>query len=1168
MILFDRKYLDGGLDADTSDFAVAPNRFVNMENARFGSTFFARGSVGGLESIGSTSLIASSLPSMQNYCIGSVYDEQRNRILWFNWSSIGVHLIKCYDINTNIVYTVLYDSQIIGGFNFDKNVPIHSGRIINGLLYWVEERTNQPRKINIDAAIKMNNPSYVTDAVPYQSPIDFREITIIKPPPPLAPNIMKDTDGSFVNNFIANDSFMFAFQYIYYDNETTVPGTYSPASKLNAVTDTFNRIIVTMDSLEVIPQTVRFVQLLVRLGTTGTNCFIVKQWDKEIAADATAIADQNSGTQVLTYNFYNNTTGPFIAQDQILKPFDSVPVYAGALEVAENRLFLGDNTSGYNAPLITSLTSQLITIPISGSTLTKPLIKVSWLWWNQNPGGPPSYDGAAYSGWYIYLNASEVPGENQGYYAITATEQSVPQSTFFTAVPPPPAIPAFPAAPTTITLIDIAFRGLATSDVLVSTNYNPLPLPPPGRTFHRETNFVLTGSNVDITGISVSTYNIFKTESPYRLGVVFYDFAMRKCGVVTNDNAVASIPSRDYAFTSGISNIAWSLSNVDALTEIPDWAYYYTIVRTLNLRTRFFINSYDEAAKYASKDSSGNYVYTATTYTATSVAIALNTTALIQSGLGYIFSDNDQCILIDNANNEYHLPVIGQDGNYILLKVQDIGDLSTTKFVYEIYTPYQSSTQEPYYETGEMYKVSNPGTTMRVYSALSGLLNADAFVLTRNYNSTTYFAEAMCPNDLFYQRWDTDAGKVNLITNLGQQRLEQGISFSNTYIPGTSVNGLSTFEALNTSSVPQDCGIIEKLILTSKEQEQGTLMLAICQRETASLYLGEARITDSTGSTQFFSSVTNIIGTINILKGSFGTLNPESAIEYKGEVYWLDVSNGKYIQYSINGLFPISNYKINKFWKLFSETYKSLTTDQIEALGSRPFIFSGIDPNSGELLVSVPRVLATPPLGYLPDYPDLIYPFDIWDGQAKSIVFNLYKNPNDWGGAFNITAENYIYVGNDLYSFKNGALYQHGDETSFCNFYGIQYTTRIMLVSNQLPETPKVIDNLSVEANKIPLFTYIRTDSEYIQATDLVNAGGVNDWENKEGKFYADVLRDKLTPSATGLKPNALLTGDRMRGNVFKIMLEFDVVDGPLEFRFANIGFQESLGHTPPSRKQ
>lgn len=1260
-MLYEKKFFGAGAgNFDDADFAVELNQWTNMENCRVGSTDFPTGAIGYVEEVGSNVLITSALPSSQNYCNGGVYDQARNRIIYLLWNSLGFHQIRVFDIGAQTIYVALYSSQVEpDGLNFDKNHFIHSARVVNGALYWVDGTQNQPRYINIDAAIKMNYPLYVTDQQPYTSPLSFSEITIIKPPPIFPPNIQKNTDSSSAAStdvsavsFIANESYSFAFEYVYYTNETTVIGSYSVASRLNKVTDTFNRIIVTMDAGEVIPNSVRMVNLIVRIGNTASR---IKTWDKEVADEASEIADQNNATNVLTFFFYGSRGGEAVEQSKILKPFDSVPIYSETLESAKNRNFLGSNTEGYDAPLKTPLSYYKTYVSVfgSGGDLNKQLILVGLAW------AFPVF-GRSYGAWMVFL--TEV--SPAGYYAITTSETF--ENDFTPPVPPSPG--------GTVAFTGLTFRGATQADVIANIKAQSGAI---GDTVVNDWTF--TGDNITITGLAVDTFDIFKTSAQYQLGVVYYDFAMRKCGVVTNPSLLVNTYQRSFAFNFNPTNaIVWDISsewtadrvarglteaindtssedwnsaggapatgttgfpptaydstgtdrrlfirmndgdnasasadangqgNTPTITQIsnvtgsgfrdiiyeigtdvlpgnmfvvniyghdvrftvpeeipnteaiPEWAYYYSIVRTLNLRTRFFIQAFDDAPKYATKDADGAYEFTSDTFVTGTVGIGIDTAALVQAGLGYVFAEGDVCVIYSDAGLEsYELPVIGQSGNYIIVKAFDLGDLSTQTIVYEIYTPYVQTDIEPFYEVGNMYRILNPGTGSREHEVLTDILAPDSYVLTRNFNSVTYLAETMSPNDLYYKRWDNDGGKLNIITKVGQQVKENSISYSDTFIAGTSVNGLSTFEALNEKPLPVECGAIKKLQLTAKVSEQGSVMLAICERETASLYLGEVQVVGSS-SNAFLAQSQDVIGTINILKGSYGTANPESVIEYRGNVYWFDRDNGRFAQYSLNGLFPISNYKCTRFWKLFAEQYAAMSASDIEALGSRPYVFSGIDPHNNELLVSIPKLSNTPPRGFLPDYPSVIYPFDILDFQAKSMVYRLDREPNFWQGSYSIPAEMFISAQNELYSFKDGSLYLHNDETSFSNFYGVQNKPRIMFLSNQVPNRPKSYNSAAIESNKVPTFVYFYTEYPYAQSSDLVDF----DFEVREGTFYAPIYRNKLVPTATGMLTTGLLTAEKMRSIALRVLIEFNSSSVPMQLRFITLGYSLSLGHT------
>ena len=191
------------------------------------------------------------------------------------------------------------------------------------------------------------------------------------------------------------------------------------------------------------------------------------------------------------------------------------------------------------------------------------------------------------------------------------------------------------------------------------------------------------------------------------------------------------------------------------------------------------------------------------------------------------------------------------------------------------------------------------------------------------------------------------------------------------------------------------------------------------------------------------------------------------------------------------------------------------------------------------------------------DSPSTIYPFDIWDGQGKTIVYRVMSNPNFWQGAYSFNPEGFASLQNKLYSFKNGHLYEHNQLDSQCNFYGTQYKPKVMLVSNMSGTVPKVYDNISIQSNILPTFVYLYGDYPYQQASDLEDIS----FQDREGIWYANILRNKLVPTAIGYDTNGLLTGEKMRNTALRLMVEFTVGTTQLELKFVYIGFSISKGH-------
>jgi hypothetical protein len=177
----------------------------------------------------------------------------------------------------------------------------------------------------------------------------------------------------------------------------------------------------------------------------------------------------------------------------------------------------------------------------------------------------------------------------------------------------------------------------------------------------------------------------------------------------------------------------------------------------------------------------------------------------------------------------------------------------------------------------------------------------------------------------------------NFIDKIGQKLLETTIQHSNTFIQGAKQNGLSTFDALDRKTLDANVGQIQRLINTSKVQnQQGGVMLAVCELETASIYLGEVQLYGSNAPSTLAQSP-SVIGTVNILKGNYGTVNPESVVEYRGAVFFADAINKAWIQYASNGLFPISDYKAVRLWNLFFTQYLSMTTARNRSIGWQTF---------------------------------------------------------------------------------------------------------------------------------------------------------------------------------------------------------------------------------------
>jgi len=1044
MIQKEKKYFaqkgeqGGYCNSDDSFFAIGLNQWVNAENVRAGST--DKGVTGVIESIGGTLRKSIPSPSVSFISIGKVVDTVGRRIINFLYNiNTTQHKIEAYSYDDDVVYTMLVSSQVDEGLNFSKYKPIH-GRVINGVVYWTDFY-NPPRKLNIDAAIKTNNPSYNTTQAAYTTPLEADVISLIRKPPSFSLRASKTTLGTVTVNNIVDFAGQFAWRFTFRDNEISVLSPVSNLINYNTITDTYDAVAVvavdTTGTPQHISQDVQTVDFCVRYAG-DPSFFIVKTWDKRIAADAAAIAANNAGTTGLNFTFLNDSTGIALDDAYSVKPYDSVPRVTKTLETALNRLMLGHNFESFNTPTLSSLT--------------------------------------------VSLHAE--------------------------------------------------------------TNHTPYQNPS------------------------------FKSGGTYQVGIIFRDRYKRVIGnVFTNSTMRFTVPKRDYNDTTYYNYAAITLSNAAAADEIPDTAYYYEFVITKNLKTRFFIQAKSGGMKYAIKDPVTSVISYQDTYISSAYGLAFNASLLTAEGIGYSFQDGDILEVVQAASaTQYSLAVIGQDGNYIISKLQDLGSFATQPdIVYEIYSPHKELASEPFYTIGETFAVTNPTQSGRIYSSLGTSIYGDVYRFFRFSPTGTYSAENMSPAAKYWKQWNTNSGEANFVINSFEVTKYTAVRWSNVIIEGSQTNGLSTFDALDEKILPADLGKLSKLQNTSKVEEQGNIMLAIGEQETASCYLGEVQLVGA-AQNAFVATAPNVIGTVNVLKGSFGTVNAESVVEYRGNVYWFDANNGRYIQYSANGLFPISNYKWTRFWKNWAEQFLSMTAQEIEVLGGRPFVFSEVDPFHDELLISLPK-LGEPPKGYIADYrvepptPDLqayiVYPFDVLDFKGKTVVYDLVSN--SWRGSYSFNPEGFAALQNQLYSYKDGQTYLHNQYDNQCNFYGVQYKAKIMPVSNMMPNNPKTYNSNAVESNLTPTYVLLYNEYPYIQESDLVDTDYTGNGSNPsglEGIWNANFYRNILQPTATGFTADGRLTGERMRGVTMLFMYEFSPVgDVPLNLKFINITFTISQGN-------
>ena len=949
----------GGLNLDDHPRFIGEASYLNAENMRV--TTSADGKVGtgeGLRSTRQPTIAATSYtipPTGDNKVIGRYIDVEKNRIIYFVRNipladgPRGEHHILVYFADEDIVRLAFHDSIMSSqspnkGLNWSDTEKISGIAMADDLLFWVD--SNGPRQFNLERGIKLFHSDYTGADTAIPSILKDTDIKIIRKPPNYPPTWIWSQNSAIKSNEIRGKQFKFALRYKYTDGQLSVLSPYSLLADWNAKWESmayqidYNTIVVTPNANEVIPADVAEVHFLAQEGNTDWRVI------EKIGVDSQ-----------LQMVFAHDRKGATVAPEQATKLFDAVPIHSEAVEAAGSRIFLGNNLHGYEkSPYAASME---FTAPsyISGATGLTGTYVVVWSLWDDDP--TDQYP-AANEFIKVLLKIDSHPGYN-GYYEVGNTWVGyVP-----TASPPVQNFsslatyvylngqPVLPLSASELDLVDYCngpgFTGqMDDYDVVVLNTgggYPSAPIP---------TVAGLTGSTAYRLGERIA-----KSGGRYKGGIVFYDEEMRTNGVISPLASVATIANRDFLMSKVSPGIGWEIipqiaDEISAKDRIPNWAHYYSIVRTRDLTRSYFVQGASSLVRYATTDSDGLYVIGASGFTGDSTAIAVDVTGLLNRGSGYAFLDGDRCMLTDTSGITTHHDVIGTEGKYVLLSPKNIGLLSGKSFVFEIYTPYKEGADELYYEFAQIFPISQPSTSFKNYSTFTGILPGDVYI---NTNDGGVWIESYSPTLEDELGLVDDCGRALIEVEGQYDRRTTEIAYSNTMIQGASVNNICRFDALDVyDGIDVQSGPLRHLVLVSKTQGLGNVMLGICESDTVSLYLGESIVADTEGD-QFLSRTTGVIGTSRALRGGYGTINPESVCEYGGNIYWLDAVRKCVVRYNNNGLVPISQYKMRDFFNGRSAIAQGDSTVTIAA---------GYDPLHDEYIITMPGDSSVSP-NYLED---------------------------------------------------------------------------------------------------------------------------------------------------------------------------------------------------------
>jgi hypothetical protein len=458
-------------------------------------------------------------------------------------------------------------------------------------------------------------------------------------------------------------------------------------------------------------------------------------------------------------------------------------------------------------------------------------------------------------------------------------------------------------------------------------------------------------------------------------------------------------------------------------------------------------------------------------------------------------------------------------------------DVSFSKWdnaLIEVYKPNYSNRRNMFYETPEIFDISNPGTDSRSHGTSSSYIEPnDCYYRLRSFATGSdndqltgkgedvmdWVEDPHITHD--FKSDSHDIGRVFIKNNKERGQVLPSIIYTNNHLEGTEINGLSQADYDNVEYLSEEYGDIFGL------NKRG---------DTLKVYQAKKI-------TSFYPQDGNVLGRMRKSQTDYGTVYPKSMVDTPyGARYGFDVYNGVVWRDLNNGVFNVSgrsvssgkasHYKMGSFFKKLAEDIRD----------------NGIDHGSDDVIAAYDEQYELVYFSFLHENLDTaIVPYEESDdGSKRPYRTFIFHEPTDrWVGMLDIAPTGYAYGYNTLLSSYGGDVWVHNrEDQDRCNFYGNQRDFEAKFVSNAIPNIRKIFDTMHV---------HITTDGfsipELTVPTDNTNKNGQlsylnsNHFKLEDGIHAAPILNDITSKDGTE-STRDLYMGDKMRGYTMTFKLK------------------------------
>ena len=943
------------------------------------------------------------------------------------------------------------------------------------------------------------------------------DVFLFESPPPLIAAIPSyQSDSNVKVNNLRGSIYQFSYRYVYMDYRKS---TYAPPSEIaspdgeETPTGMFNYDVSRNNSLKITLAApgpdVRIIEVIGRNSEDPYSWFII---------DSVDVINEN-GDRTAGYDltidifWYNDRVRQAVDQGEVMELFTYVPVRANMIEVIEgNRIVFADITEGHDGvrPLVTTQLSysSLAAVETSYPMSASPVIK------EYGPTGSPDH--------IIWVLSFRLPisGEVGATYRISVQKAGDPSPTTaeYTMVAGDAA-----TYPTSVKNALIALMG----SMEVATC--PAWVPPQNicayeRQLHESitpySGWTYFGEVASASYLNKYKHLKFGATHPHAL--IYRDKGGRIASLVRDNNFDIAIPFYTEDTNANMNTIP--VVDMYFNHKPPDWAESFeilyagndSIINPLQLKATGWIVDGDywrfqiaDTFTHMYDERSGWKVPTYQWTEGDRVRLIG-----LSDGIDSVTEEND--VLVD-----LEITKVEDVGGTDYLFVQATTDItipsSSVLYIIEIYSPVKELSETVYYTTGMTFLVSTDGNGHKYHEgdtdqiiSVSGtvttpgrvrLTSHDVWKFRRiNYDNAgsstfTFWAESRIYSDWSATQQMTSQGlPIPEVEGAGQVTLQKRYRWGGKLIPDSKVNNIANFDYNDLKDMQEQFGPITGI------REVGFVLKIIQHHKISSAYIGRTETHDGAGNAILAIS-TDVIGTTRASQEDYGCQDPESIEVHGRHMYFWDQKYGVIIRDAPNGMIPISDAKMKRYFLDKADDIKTSTPD-IQ-------VIMGYNAKADELWVS----------------------FRVYWEQAETVIFS--ERNKRWRFFADNYVDEYWTIGRRFFAEYKLRTNEYDSEaaTQYLNWSDIEDDSEVevRVVSNIERMKQKIFQAIAVYSNLAPVCEQVLIPIEASEAMKVTELHDAN-WNRREGIWYGQILRDINSQGTFVDDMDRKLNGRVMRG--------------------------------------